>query len=397
MMDFLPRDVVELVGTRLENHDLANLVLASKHACASTRDVLSRRHAERIETLRFRVDRAMRTLRRELTRSMMRQLDRVPSLEHGEFPEMDVEGSTLVLNLTSEWICRDDGYGNLYLRTRVDAFELNVCVSYGTTWTYDYRPERCWLGVNLTSAALYLASGKLLGTWKSAKTPSFRDDVEIPDQTAMIEDEHGNIMWTSPEDLVAPWPCIDLVPDNSDRDETFRAETRVVNDLLTARPRRVTVVDDVVSAWEASAVTVCDRYRSRANNPDWMHTGFAVDVPDWMTTSFPEDAVHEAFEAALSSRWTSSRWTVRRFNAGLDFFLEADASWKTGNVVIVVNPRLNLRLVRYQAGDDSCVAIMIPTSSGVWYETTGIEDDAARELKKTFQAAGFLVVTTADR
>ena len=371
----VPGDVLEVIGGNLGSRDLASLARVDRFAAGALEHSMRRRRAEYLSDFRARVSRAFGMLRCQLLRSMMRQLDEIADLEDGELPDMTYEAAFLTMATFPVWEFGGDGFGTLFATLEIGHLDINVEIAYGTTWTFEDRPERCWLGASLESVSMFGPSP--VAEWRGRKH-EFRADVPLPAITESVTTDDGNIFWMDPEDLLAPMPGTRM--ESATRGSgfsKFEDEARIVDCELC--DVKTDVASQILAALETSIVPILERYRSRANNPDWLITSFASAQPDWTDVPFPE-----------ASFGLGNEWTCATSGSGAATVLTATRSWKSGELILRYDVWHNERSLRYVFGDESATFTFVPPGmSCVASETT----EEVLELAQLFRDAGMYTLT----
>ena len=345
----LPCDMIELVGSKLPSRDLAAFCQASRNVARIAGNELAKRRSAILNTFKAEVSKASKVLKTQVLRSMIRQLDSVPELESGEFPQFNaLEGSVIILTAMPEWSFAKtiDGWLEATLQTSCGV-EMRASVAYGNTHVNDTYPDRQWLGACISNVELTSPSGDTLGKWISSRPWAFRIDnaVDMPTDFGFVENDVG-MFWMEPSDLVAPMsgtgmykfpPWWGVLPQYEDH-------VRIVDEELRDDPNDDNPAAQVFAAWRDSAIVLLDRYRTRSNYPDdWKHTGYVVVTPDWMNARFPDADIFDAFERALGPSWTVEK------NASFRT-VYARKPWRSGELVATYDVEANWRDVRFHDG-----------------------------------------------
>lgn len=340
-MNVLPLDIVERVGKTLASRDLASFCRTTSFVASTVRPELLKRRRAELQTFRAEVREAVGVLKTQLLRSMVRQLDDIPLLEHGHFPQrVDNEGTIIAFTTMPVWTFVKLKEGVMHGTCSTTSGILCASVAYGQARFDPLFPERVWLGACISSIDLKKKNGAMLGRWVSARPWAFRDDFLLPTRIGFMENDAG-MFWIEPMDMLGPmsgtavcnFPLACTHP-------TFEEHVKIVDDELNL------VHDDnpaaqIFRAWEDSAVVLLDRYRTRPNNEFWLHTDYATTTPDWMGSEFPRDAVIAAFERALGSDWT-----IEHF-AGVPWSIRASTPWRSGRLVATYDVESNWRDIRF--------------------------------------------------
>lgn len=373
----VPGDVLEVIGSNLGSRDLAALAAVDRFANGALMHSMRRRRAEYLSDFQFRVSRAFGMLRCQLLRSMMRQLDDIADLESGQLPDMTYEAGMITMATFPMWEFGDDGFGTLFATLEIGHLDINVKIACGTTWTFEDRPERCWLGASIESVSMFGPS--TVAEWRG-RQHEFRADVPLPALTEYVTRESGNMFWMDPEDLLAPMPGTRM--ESATRGSgysKFEDEARIVDSELC--DAKTDVASQILTALETSVVPILERYRSRANNPDWLDTSYASAQPDWTGVPFPE-----------TSFGLGDDWTCATQGAGAAAVLTATRPWKSGELILRYDVGRNERTLRYAFGDDSATFSFVPPgmSCVVATETTG----DVMDLVQMFRDAGMYTLVT---
>lgn len=369
----VPGDILEVIGSNLGARDLAALAAVDRFAADALTHSMRRRRAEYLSDFRAKASTAFGALRCQLLRSMMRQLDEIADLESGELPELSYEAGVITMSTFPTWEFDDDGFGIMFATLEIGHFDISVDIAYGTTWTFEDKPERCWLGASLERVSMFGPSP--VAAWRGRRH-EFRADVPLPAITEHLMTGSGNIFWMDPEDLLAPMPG--TRPESATRGSAFSKfedEARIVDSELC--DVGTDVASQILAALETSVVPILERYRSRANNPDWLITSFAAAQPDWTNVPFPK-----------TSFGFGDDWTCATHGSGAAAVLTATRPWKSGELILRYDVGRNERSLRYVFGDESATfSFVAPGMSCVATETT--ED--VTELVRLFGAAGMPV------
>lgn len=340
-MNALPLDIVERVGKTLTSKDLASFCRASSSMAVAVRPELVKRRIHELDVFRREVHSAVRVLKTQLMRSMIRQLDDIQVLEHGNFPVVENEGSIITFTTMPEWTFIEPVEGVMHGTCSTSSgLQLHANVSYGRTWHDDLVPERMWLGACISNIDLK-KNGVVVGKWVSTRPWSFRNDVLLPKNIGFLENEFG-MFWIEPADLLGPMSGMSVCKFSiAGVHPSFEDHVQITDDELNR------TADDpatkIFKAWTDSAVVLLDRYRTRSNNPNWLHTDYAVTTPDWMASEFPREDILAAFECALGSGWTIEHDAFRT--------IRASTTWKSGELVATYDVESNWRDIRFHDGN----------------------------------------------
>ena len=370
-MNVVPGDVLEAIGTNLDPRDLASFATINRFAASVLTRMLCLRRRERLDRFRAKASTAFGALRCQLLRSMMRQLDEIADLEDGELPELSYEAGVITMSTFPTWIFNDDGFGTMFATLQIENVDINVEIACGTTWTFENRPERCWLGASIESVSMF--GPETIAEWRGRKH-EFRADVPLPAITEYVTTASGNMFWMDPEDLLAPMPGTRM--ESATRGSGyagFEDEVRIVDSELC--DAKTDVASQILGALETSVVPILERYRSRANNPEWLGTSFAAAQPDWTNVPFPE-----------TSFGLGDEWTCQTQGAGSAAVLTATRPWKSGELILRYDVGRNERSLRYVWGDESATFELVPP--GLWCCIAGEATEDVMDLVRMFEAAG---------
>lgn len=347
-MDLLPRDMIELVGSKLPSKDLAAFCRTSTTIARIAGRELTRRREAALGLFRTEVRKASKILKTQVLRSMIRQLDSVPDLEAGEFPRFnEFEGNVIQLTAMPDWSFSKtaEGWLEAVLETTCGV-ALRASVAYGNTWSSDNYPERLWLGACVSNVEMTSPNGDVLGKWVASRPWAFRnEDMVLPTDFGFVEDDVG-MFWLEPCDLLAPVSGTDVdkfkpwwgvMP-------AYEDHVRIADEELRDHATDDNPAAQVFAAWRESAIVLLDRYRTRNNHPvSWLHTGYAVITPDWMHTRFPDAEIFDAFERALGPSWTVEKNPSFRT-------VYARKPWRSGELVVTYDVEANWRDIRFHDG-----------------------------------------------
>jgi hypothetical protein len=372
----VPGDVLEVIGSNLGSRDLAALAAVDRFANGVLVHSMRRRRAEYLSDFRARVSRAFGMLRCQLLRSMMRQLDDIADLESGELPDMTYEAGMITMATFPVWEFRDDGFGRMFATLEIGHLDINVEIACGTTWTFEDKPERCWLGASLESVSVFGPSA--VAEWRG-RQHEFRTDIPLPALTESVTTETGNVFWMDPEDLLAPMPGtrVESATRGSGYSK-FEDEARIVDSELC--DAKTDVASQILGALETAAIPILERYRSRANNPDWLGTSYASAQPDWTDVPFPE-----------TSFGLGDDWTCATQGSGAAAVLTATRPWESGELILRYDVWRNERTLRYAIGDETATFSFVPPGmSCAASEATG----DVLDLVRMFRDAGMYTLVT---
>ena len=332
----IPRDMIECIGEALSPRDLASLMTTSKAMYETLVAVRNKKRAEFLIEFRRDVESVVRALKCQVFRAMTAHLGEIPWLESGEFPTLELgeyTGRAIALALTTQGGARwdpeydEDGCGHVCMTARVGGIALEFNIAVGTTWTYEIHPVPCWLGAGIKSVVAWDVDGRTLAAWHGPD-PYFRTTpVLMPPTTREYIDNPvsgANSLWQDPDGLLMPAPGTWLdAPEFDGRhvravkrldeirciDECLRpwaaakptAAKTTAAKTTAAKTTAVDVVRMALDAWEASAIVALERYRSRANNEEWLMTRYATEIPDWVDVPFPDEDIADAFYAAIDA------------------------------------------------------------------------------------------------
>ena len=327
----IPRDMIECIGEALSPRDLASLMTTSKAMYETLVAVRNKKRAEFLIEVRRDVESVVRALKCQVFRAMTAHLGEIPWLESGEFPTLELgeyTGRAIALALTTQGNARwdpeydEDGCGHVCMTARVGGIALEFNIAVGTTWTYEIHPVPCWLGAGIKSVVAWDVDGRTLAAWHGPD-PYFRTTpVLMPPTTREYIDNPvsgANALWQDPDGLLMPAPGTWLdAPEFDGRhvravkrldeirciDECLRpwaAAKPTAAETTAAKTTAVDVVRMALDAWEASAIVALERYRSRANNEEWLMTRYATEIPDWVDVPFPDEDIADAFYAAIDA------------------------------------------------------------------------------------------------
>lgn len=338
----LPFDIVERVGKTLDTRDLASFCRTTPSVARVVRPELTKRRTAELDTFRIEVRKAVRVLKMQLLRSMIRQLNDIPELENGHFPHVgNEEGSIISFTTMPEWKFTEPMGGVMHGSCFMSCgTRMQVSVAYGQSRGDDLIPKRMWLGACISSVGLTKLDGTVLGKWVSTRPWSFRNEFALPTRIGFLENDVG-MFWVEPSDLLAPMSGLDVCnfpwPGVS---PSFREHVWITEQELNSKP------DDPASkifqAWTDASIVLLDRYRTRTNDPNWLHTDYAVATPDWMISEFPRAGVFAAFERALGPEWKIEIDAFRTVTASIP--------WRSGNLVTTYDIESNWRDVRFNDG-----------------------------------------------